>query len=376
MERLTREQMVTEFGEPGVENAMLLDLISVDPATDKVVLTMIERRAWGANPRQFQQIEEKINRYLGYVLDGFLAEQHPAYEGKRVQIRLQCVEEPNGEAVRFVAAATQAVQAEGIEFVVAVARAAGMTAEGGKPAKPRRSPPSHAYFATPADFRAWLTANHATAPELLVGFHKVDSGKPSITWPQSVDQALCFGWIDGVRRSLGATAYTIRFTPRRPRSIWSTINTRRFAALEAEGQVAAAGRAAFAARDGQALGRLQLRASEAAHARPRAAQGVRRQREGVGVLHVAPALVPARRGALGGQRQEAGDARQAPAHADRRLRRRPHHRAAHAPVTHSNSHIPAIAAKNHRVYLLMSWTTPGAVASVTARRYAGVTSRC
>ena len=120
MERLTREQMVTEFGEPGVENAMLLDLIAVDPATDKVVLTMIERRAWGASARQFQQIEEKINRYLGYVLDGFLAEQHPAYEGKRVQIRLQCVEEPNGEAVRFVAAATQAVQAEGIEFVVAV----------------------------------------------------------------------------------------------------------------------------------------------------------------------------------------------------------------------------------------------------------------
>jgi len=121
MERMTRDQMVNEFGEPGVENPMLLDLITVDPATDKVVLTMIERRAWNAEPRQFQQIEEKINRYLGYVLDGFLAEQHPAYEGKRVQIRLQCAEEPHGEAVRFVAAATQAVQAEGIEFVVAVA---------------------------------------------------------------------------------------------------------------------------------------------------------------------------------------------------------------------------------------------------------------
>ena len=121
MERMTREQMVSEFGEPGVENPMLLDLISVDPATDKVVLTMIERRAWGASARQFQQIEEKINRYLGYVLDGFLAEQHPEYEGKRVAIRLQCAEQPHGEAVRFVAAATQAVQAEGIEFVVAVA---------------------------------------------------------------------------------------------------------------------------------------------------------------------------------------------------------------------------------------------------------------
>jgi len=121
MERMTREQMVSEFGEPGVENPMLLDLISVDPATDKVVLTMIERRAWGASERQFQQIEEKINRYLGYVLDGFLAEQHPEHEGKRVEIRLQCAEPPHGEAVRFVAAATQSVQAEGIDFVVAVA---------------------------------------------------------------------------------------------------------------------------------------------------------------------------------------------------------------------------------------------------------------
>ena len=121
MERMTRDQMVNEFGEPGVENPMLLDLIAVDPATDKVVLTMIERRAWGAADRQFQQIEEKINRYLGYVLDGFLAEQHPEYEGKRVEIRLQCAEQPHGEAVRFVAAATQAVQAEGIDFVVAVA---------------------------------------------------------------------------------------------------------------------------------------------------------------------------------------------------------------------------------------------------------------
>ena len=122
-----------------------------------------------------------------------------------------------------------------------------------KPAKPTK-PAQPRFFATPADFRAWLTANHATAPELLVGFRKVGTGKPSITWPQSVDQALCFGWIDGVRRSLGAEAYTIRFTPRRPRSIWSTINTKRFAALEAEGQVAAAGRAAFAAREAKRSG--------------------------------------------------------------------------------------------------------------------------
>jgi uncharacterized protein YdeI (YjbR/CyaY-like superfamily) len=105
------------------------------------------------------------------------------------------------------------------------------------------------FFATPAAFRAWLQENHATARELLVGFHKTASGRPSITWPQSVDQALCFGWIDGVRRSLGPDSYTIRFSPRRPRSIWSTINTRRFTALQKEGLAAPAGLTAFQKRD-------------------------------------------------------------------------------------------------------------------------------
>ena len=121
VEKITREQLLSEFGGPGVENPKVVDLISVDTASDKVVLTMIERRAWGAADNQFQQIEEKINRYMGYALDGFLAEHYPHFEGKPVQIRLECAEEPHGEAVRFIAAATQAVQAEGIEFVVAVA---------------------------------------------------------------------------------------------------------------------------------------------------------------------------------------------------------------------------------------------------------------
>ena len=120
MERMTREQMVNEFGEPGVENAMLLDLIAVDPATDKVVLTMIERRTWGADARQFQQIEEKINRYMGYALDGFLAEHYPHYEGKRVQLRLECAEEPHGDAVLFVKAAARASEDHGLEFLVVV----------------------------------------------------------------------------------------------------------------------------------------------------------------------------------------------------------------------------------------------------------------
>ena len=80
-------------------------------------------------------------------------------------------------------------------------------------------------------WRAWLAEHHATEKELLVGFYKRGSGRPSITWPESVDQALCFGWIDGVRHSLGASAYTIRFTPRKPTSIWSAVNVARVAEL-------------------------------------------------------------------------------------------------------------------------------------------------
>jgi uncharacterized protein YdeI (YjbR/CyaY-like superfamily) len=109
--------------------------------------------------------------------------------------------------------------------------------------KPMAQQPT--YFLTEADFRRWLEANHGTAPELLVGFCKKGSGKPSIDWPQARDQALCFGWIDGVRRSLGEEAYSIRFTPRRKDSIWSKVNVERFAALNAEGQMTPAGEHAY-----------------------------------------------------------------------------------------------------------------------------------
>ena len=102
-----------------------------------------------------------------------------------------------------------------------------------------------AFFATEADFRRWLAANHATAPELLVGFWKKSSGKASIDWPQARDQALCFGWIDGIRKSLGDDAYTIRFTPRRKGSIWSKVNVERFEALKAARLMTAAGEAAY-----------------------------------------------------------------------------------------------------------------------------------
>jgi uncharacterized protein YdeI (YjbR/CyaY-like superfamily) len=101
------------------------------------------------------------------------------------------------------------------------------------------------FFATPADWRAWLQAHHATAKELSVGFWKTGTGRPSITWPQSVDEALAFGWIDGVRNRIDDEAYRIRFTPRRPGSVWSQVNLRRFAELQAEGRIAPAGQAAF-----------------------------------------------------------------------------------------------------------------------------------
>jgi uncharacterized protein YdeI (YjbR/CyaY-like superfamily) len=101
------------------------------------------------------------------------------------------------------------------------------------------------FFATPEKFRGWLAKNHARAAELLVGFRKKASGKPSIDWPQSVDEALCFGWIDGVRHSLGPESYTIRFTPRKASSTWSAINIRRVKALTKEGRMSAAGLAAY-----------------------------------------------------------------------------------------------------------------------------------
>ena len=104
------------------------------------------------------------------------------------------------------------------------------------------------FFRTPPDFRNWLHKNHATARELWVGFYKKDSGKPSITWPESVDEALCFGWIDGIRKRVDEISYKIRFTPRRRGSIWSTINIKRARELTKEKRMRPAGAIAFKAR--------------------------------------------------------------------------------------------------------------------------------
>jgi uncharacterized protein YdeI (YjbR/CyaY-like superfamily) len=105
------------------------------------------------------------------------------------------------------------------------------------------------FFATPTAFRTWLEEHHQTAQELWVGFYKTSSGKPSITWPEAVDQALCFGWIDGVRKGIDDSSYTIRFTPRKPQSIWSTVNVKRAQELALLGLMRPAGLKAFEERD-------------------------------------------------------------------------------------------------------------------------------
>jgi hypothetical protein len=120
VDKLTREQMVAEFGDTGVQNPAVIDLITLDKDSDTVVLVMTERRPWGAVAEQLKQIEEKVNRYMGYALDGFLAEQYPQYLGKAVRFRLDCAEAPHGEAVRFVEAMTDAVESHGIHFAMAV----------------------------------------------------------------------------------------------------------------------------------------------------------------------------------------------------------------------------------------------------------------
>lgn len=101
------------------------------------------------------------------------------------------------------------------------------------------------FFSTQSDFRKWLSKNHDSLDELWVGYYKKDSGIPSITWQQSVDEALCFGWIDGIRKSVDAQSYMIRFTPRRPKSIWSTININRVKELKKLGLMMPSGLAAF-----------------------------------------------------------------------------------------------------------------------------------
>jgi uncharacterized protein YdeI (YjbR/CyaY-like superfamily) len=104
------------------------------------------------------------------------------------------------------------------------------------------------YFSSPEEFRAWLEEHHASASEVLVGYWRKKTGKPSLTWSEAVDEALCFGWIDGVRRSVDEERHEQRFTPRKPSSNWSAINVAKMDALRAAGRMREAGEAAFARR--------------------------------------------------------------------------------------------------------------------------------
>jgi len=113
---------------------------------------------------------------------------------------------------------------------------------------------SPTFFESAEHFRAWLERHHHTATELIVGFRKVGSGLPSMTWPESVDEALCFGWIDGVRKRIDEASYCIRFTPRRATSIWSSVNLAKVQKLTEQGRMRPAGIAVHEARSSKKTG--------------------------------------------------------------------------------------------------------------------------
>jgi len=114
---------------------------------------------------------------------------------------------------------------------------------------PVPDPTAPKFFRTPERFRAWLAKNHNRKDVLWVGYYRKDTGRPSITWPESVDEALCFGWIDGIRKKVDEVSYKVRFTPRRARSVWSVVNIGRIAVLTSEGRIRPAGTAAFERRN-------------------------------------------------------------------------------------------------------------------------------
>jgi uncharacterized protein YdeI (YjbR/CyaY-like superfamily) len=144
------------------------------------------------------------------------------------------------------------------------------------------------FFTSPEKFRAWLEDHHETQTELLVGFYKRASRKPSITWPESVDEALCFGWIDGVRRSVSETAYTIRFTPRKPTSTWSTINVARVAELTKLGRMRPAGVRAFSARKAEKTGIYSFERIDAARLTPAQEKTLRANRKAAAFFDAQP----------------------------------------------------------------------------------------
>ena len=182
-------------------------------------------------------------------------------------------------------------------------------------ADPANDPPL-LFFPTPAHFRAWLAEHHDQRDELWVGYYKKATGLPSITWPESVDEALCFGWIDGIRKSLDDKSYKIRFTPRRPGSHWSARNLGRMKHLIAEGLVTEPGMAAYRKRNpARAEAGGPRTEKHRPPARVRTAATGRRRR--LGLLPARPPVVPQAGDLVGGQRQARGDPAPAPPHPDR-----------------------------------------------------------
>jgi uncharacterized protein YdeI (YjbR/CyaY-like superfamily) len=147
---------------------------------------------------------------------------------------------------------------------------------------------SSKFFKTASAFRKWLEAHHASSKELWVGFYKKNSGKPSIDWPESVDEALCFGWIDGIRKSIDAESYKIRFTPRKPSSVWSAVNIRNAEELIKQNRMQPAGLKAFEARKENRSGIYAYEQRSAELVEPYQAK-FKRNKEAWKVFHSQPA---------------------------------------------------------------------------------------
>lgn len=164
-------------------------------------------------------------------------------------------------------------------------------------ARTRTRPTSRpTFFAAPSAFRAWLELHHETETELLVGLYKKASGKASLTWPEAVDEALCFGWIDGIRRGHGPDAYTVRFTPRKPASTWSAVNVANVERLAKAGKLRPAGRRAFAARTEDRTGVYAFERAEAATLAPAQERALRGNRKAAAFFDAQPPWY--RRGAI------------------------------------------------------------------------------
>lgn len=134
------------------------------------------------------------------------------------------------------------------------------------------------FFESPADFRAWLERHHGTEPELWVGYHRKSAGRPTLTWQESVAEALCYGWIDGIRKKVDDERYAIRFTPRKAGSTWSAVNVATMARLLAEGRVRPAGQRAWERRSDERTGTYSYEQRGEARLAPAEERELRRNR--------------------------------------------------------------------------------------------------